>query len=339
MHFIPSLKIAASATVMALLAACGGGGGTSGTLPQDLPGFVQPAWASPALLVPAGQSSKAHSLTDCTQVISENEFASEASGTEQALGAVSIGGDPLYTVTLTITSAGALSLSGATATTGSIGPLLTYSIGGAQERFRSAKISAANGGVSEINFSANGNDYGANQYSLSQAPEGLNLEVVTFNSNGNRTITCRNSSTQTFALGIPPSDARSKAVFVAAGETSRLSWRSGDDGMAIMNGGSVLNLDQATGVLSLSDSTATTATLRPLSISGAEYFGVAGSTSRYVEDWSLLSEGDAPLFETRLVQFRANVPGQGTSSPPPVLNLTVTLCSSIGPVRNCILGD
>jgi hypothetical protein len=99
----------------------------------------------------------------------------------------------------------------------------------------------------------------------------------------------------------------------------------------VSSGGRFLNLDQATGIMSLSSSTATSAILSPLSISGAAYFNVAGSGSLYKETWSKSpAEGNTPALEQRGVRFQASVPGAMEQSR--VLELAVDLCSSTGPV-------
>lgn len=332
-------RAAVAVSFAGLLAACGGNDAAT-ALPEGSPAFVQPAWASPAMLLSPGQSSKSHSLSGCfmeSSLIVEESSQFDQPSNEQPLRLV---GNPIYTVTLVISSSGTLTVNGATATTATIGPLLSYASGSAAERYRQLEVNASNGGVSRLLISGSENSIGGSSFNLNQSSQGVIFYMSASNETSRTSIRCDmfgDAFTQTFALSVPPSDSRTQAIFVPAGQTSRLSWAGqGEDsleGIGLNNGGSVLNLDQATGIMSLSDSTATTATLRPLSISGAAYFSVAGSSSQYVERWGFTpAEGQTPALEERSVNFNAYVPAQNDA--PPVLNLDVVLCSSTGPVRN-----
>jgi hypothetical protein len=314
-------KAALAASLASLLAACGGS--SSGTLPQDVPGFVQPAWASPALLVTPGQSSKSFSLTNCA--MSSFSFTSIPSQEQPQMQPV---GEPLYTVSLVISASGTLTLNGATATTATIGTLLSYTSNTGAETFRDMQIIASSGAVTRLFLRGNDGMKGGDSYAITQSTMGVNFNMSNGNESGQTSVSCQDfSATSTFALSVPPSDSRTKAVFIAPDQTSRLVWDGSADlqSIGVTTGGRFLNLDQATGIMSLSASTATTATLSPLSISGAAYFNVAESASEYRETWyKQLAEGSTPALEERGVFFNANVPG--------TLNLFVNLCSSTGPV-------
>ncbi|MFM7330944.1 MAG: hypothetical protein ACKO1L_04685 [Brachymonas sp.] len=141
-------------------------------------------------------------------------------------------------------------------------------------------------------------------------------------------------------MSVPPSDSRTQAVFVASGQTARLSWLAQSTELAgnllinqrdfrISSGGPALHLDQATGIMSLANTTSTTATLRPLSISGAEYFNSAGSSSTYEERLYVTpAVGQTPAAQSRQVRLQAYVP---TASP--AIDIDVYLCSATGPVQ------
>ena len=320
-------RAAVAVSFAGLLAACGGGGGSSPELPPGFT-FVQPAWASPAMLVPPGQTSKTFSLNGGCSWSNLNGI----NGSEGRL----------HTVTLVVSSSGSLTLNGATATTATIGPVLSYSIGGQDEVSRSLIASASNGIATTLNLRAEGNSKLAARFSIEQSSRGA---FFTWNGVGttiDRTtvspsVSCnQDRSTQTFALSVPPSDSCTQAVFVAPGQTSRLSWLapSGEgvpvsSDFLIYSGGPALYLDQATGIMSLADTTSTTATLRPLSISGAAYFNAAGSSSTYQELWdSIPADGPTPATQGRTVRLSAYVP---TASP--VIDLDVYLCSTTDAVR------
>jgi hypothetical protein len=237
-------------------------------------------------------------------------------------------GEPLYTVSLVISASGTLTLNGATATTATIGTLLSYTSNTGAETFRDMQIIASSGAVTRLFLRGNDGMKGGDSYAITQSTMGVNFNMSNGNESGQTSVSCQDfSATSTFALSVPPSDSRTKAVFIAPDQTSRLVWDGSADlqSIGVTTGGRFLNLDQATGIMSLSASTATTATLSPLSISGAAYFNVAESASEYRETWyKQLAEGSTPALEERGVFFNANVPG--------TLNLFVNLCSSTGPV-------
>jgi hypothetical protein len=324
MNTMTWLKTAATTLLMALLAACGGGGGSAPPA-----GFVQPAWASPAMLVAPGQTSKTFSLNGCTW---ENLNGVGTEGT-------------LHTATLVVSSTGTLTMNGATATTATISPVVSYSMGGQSETVRILSASVSNGTVTNLNLRTE-HDKLAAGFDINQSLMGLifnmnGVGTVISNATVVPSVRCNDfSATQTFALSVPPSDSRTQAVFVASGETARLSWLA--DSMQesmevpqvvvnfqITSGGPALHLNQATGILSLADTTSTTATLRPLSISGSEYFNSAGSSSTYEERWdSIPAVGATPASQGRTVRLIANVPNAS-----PAINLDVRLCSTTGPVQ------
>jgi hypothetical protein len=105
-------KAAIAVSLASLLAACGGGGGGSAAAPEA----PAVAWGSPAAFVTPGAASKSFALDYCSM----NDYAN--GGAQQ----------DLYNATLQIASNGDVIISAATATTGTVSPIITLKFADAQ---------------------------------------------------------------------------------------------------------------------------------------------------------------------------------------------------------------
>jgi hypothetical protein len=121
-----SSLLALSLASVALLSACGGGGSTS-TTPEQAQ--VQPAWGSPAMFVPAGQSQISVTVSGCEE--NSRAIRLNVSGLEQAARS---NGNPVGSPTLVITSAGDVVFSGVLSGSSTVAELVRLNFADTSDR-------------------------------------------------------------------------------------------------------------------------------------------------------------------------------------------------------------
>jgi hypothetical protein len=116
MKSLSLFKAALAASLLSLLAACGGGGDTAAPA-TPLPPV---AWASPAVFVTPGAANKSFGLTGCTLSTNIDTYNYNVSPSTYSNTSTSVN---LHTATLVIDSSGDVSLKAATTVTGTINSL------------------------------------------------------------------------------------------------------------------------------------------------------------------------------------------------------------------------
>jgi hypothetical protein len=164
-----TFKILPVAAATAILVACGGGG-SDDTVVASVP------FASPAMIVPAGQSSKVIALSGCNGV---------------------------QTATLTVNSSGDMIFTGAPTGTTTIGEILRINYSTATYRYVDADINSSAPGISSVYIDL-GDASGNNIYSRNTSNY-LNAYKQSNNTSYNCSLT---NGTSSYALTVPPSSAR-----------------------------------------------------------------------------------------------------------------------------------
>jgi hypothetical protein len=126
-RILKSSLLALSLASVALLSACGGGGSTS-TTPEQAQ--VQPAWGSPAMFVPAGQSQISVAVSDCT--LGGRRAVSQSVSAQQAVAAANT--DAIGSPTLVITSAGDVIFSGVLSGSSTVAELVRLNFADTSDR-------------------------------------------------------------------------------------------------------------------------------------------------------------------------------------------------------------
>jgi hypothetical protein len=123
-----SSLLALSFASAALLSACGGGGGgTDSAAPP--PPSAQPAWGSPAMFVPAGQSQISVTVSGCEET--RRATLANASGLQQP---ARLNGAPVGSPTLVITSAGDVVFSGVLSGSSTVAELVRLNFADTSDR-------------------------------------------------------------------------------------------------------------------------------------------------------------------------------------------------------------
>jgi hypothetical protein len=186
-----SFKTLLAISAAALLAACGGGGDS--TAPPAT--FTQPAWASPAMFVPAGSNQVSVAVSDCTTAGGVSLAA------RAPLAALRSAGTAISTPTLVITSAGNVIFSGAVGTTTTVSELIRINFSDTTQRnIRLNANSSLNTFSSEVV-----NDY------MRLNILGQTIQLNAYNSTRDEGYTCATVTAP--AAQVPPSEARLAAVF------------------------------------------------------------------------------------------------------------------------------
>jgi hypothetical protein len=272
MKSLSLFKAAVAATVVSLLAACGGGGDTAAPA-TPLPPV---AWASPAAFVTPGASSKSFALTGCYRTIYDDD---EEEYIEDEVN--------LYKASLVIASNGDMSILAATTATGTVTAVWSKAFADARN------VSWSVSGSSQTPSYSLMMGLGTNNFEWSIYVDGSSLSTddEDYNTDIETSIECE--MTDKLALQINPDQARAaKNLGTAAGVTTY----DNDDADGRIEGGNAfwnygygspeydfMRFNLATG--ELSSSTSSTGTYSPISLalpSGSTENGSYGeSISRF----------------------------------------------------------
>ncbi len=271
----------ATIAIAHLLAACGGGDTTTSSTPNanSPPAvFEQPAWASPAMLVPPGQSSVSIALTGCN--LSNSDAMTSLESPQRPI----IRGTSLYTASLVITSAGALSLIAATSTTATLSTVTQWL--SEDTVFANLSVMVGGGTVTSLELLAFDQDEDMG-FILTNSATNHSLLIRSMTS----MVSC-NGAGSVFELKNLPSDTRIKARFVPVGQTTTLSWGvrdSSTDGIDADDSQAAIHLNQASGSFSIS--TSGTSTITPLSLLVNTYIGNEYANFSYTESIAISGIG------------------------------------------------
>ncbi len=266
----------ATIAIAHLLAACGGGDTTTSSTPNanSPPAvFEQPAWASPAMLVPPGQSSVSIALTGC------NLSNRDAMTSLESLQRPIIRGTSLYTASLVITSAGSISLIAATSTTATLSTVTQWL--SEDTAFANLSVMVSGGTVTSLELLAFDQDEDMG-FILTNSATNHSLLIRSMTS----MVSC-NGAGSVFELKNLPSDTRINARFVPVGQTTTLSWGvrdSSTDGIDADDSQAAIHLNQASGSFSIS--TSGTSTITPFSLLVNAYIADTNAQFSYEESTS-----------------------------------------------------
>jgi hypothetical protein len=269
MKSLSLFKAAVAASVVSLLAACGGGGDAATPLPPV-------AWASPAVFVTPGAVNKSFALTGCYRTVYDDD---EEEYIENEVS--------LYKASLVIASNGDMSILAATTTTGTVTTVWSKAFADAQEVSWSVSGSSQTPSYS-LMMDLETNNF---EWSIYVDRSSLSANDEDYNTDINTNIEC--DMTDKLALQINPDQARAaKNLGAAAGVTTydnddadgRIE---GDNAFWNYGNGSpeydFMRFNLATG--ELSSSTSSTGTYSPISLalpSGSTEDGSYGeSLSRF----------------------------------------------------------
>jgi hypothetical protein len=190
-----SFKAVLALSTAALLAACGGGGGNIDT---TTPPVNQPAWASPAMFVPAGQAQINVAVSDCR----DNSRIRASSTALPAVASVPTG-TLVNSPSLVITSAGDVIFSGAISPATAVTEL--------------ARVNFASSTDREIEFNSDATrntfDVGNTTTNLYTGRSDGSATFSAYANNGSLNVTCTTVANLTPAYA--PSEARLAAKFTA----------------------------------------------------------------------------------------------------------------------------
>jgi hypothetical protein len=289
-----SFKTLLAISAAALLAACGGGG--DNTAP---PTFTQPAWASPAMYVPAGSSQISVAVSDCRA-----RGGASLSALAQS-AALRTAGSAISTPTLMITSAGNVIFSGAVGTSTTVSELVRINFSDTTQRnIRFDANSRLNTFSSEV-----ADDY------ISLNISGQTIQLAAYNDTRGESYNCTTVTAP--AAQVPPSEARLAAVF-----TSGVTGTSGDatNGNPTFSNGTVIwNNLQAMLTLPLNQASARYAglnlttgalTVGPSSgaVTSSVALSIAGATAGYYAE-EFYSSGNANTYKE--VDFQVQTTDRG----------------------------
>jgi hypothetical protein len=279
------LRFMLGLALASVLAACGGSDSPAAGSPEAGAApivFVEPAWASPAMLVPPGQDSVSIALTGCLLQGSRPRRGDEIMSLETPLAPI-ISGATLYSASLVVSSEGSLSLVAATATTATLSTVTQWLTQDAE--FAELSVLVSGGTVTSLELRA-ANEMDEQGFLLVDSAGNHSLVI----GGTNRVLVSCSGSGSVFQLKNFPSDARIKTRFVPPEQTSTLSWGVSDsssDGIEADDSQVIIHLNQANGSFSLS--TSGTSTITPLSLLVTTYIGNANANFSYTE--SVTAEG------------------------------------------------